>query len=63
MPPSRHTSIFAMFESKRDDHELEAWLEAGGHKKSDEPYRPIPDACEYSSEQLCEILASGLPQA
>jgi hypothetical protein len=63
MPPSRHTSLFAIFLSNRNERELEAWLEAKGYRATDESNASIPSACEFSNEQLCEILASGLQRA
>jgi hypothetical protein len=61
MPPSRHTSPFAMFESH--DHEIEALIEACGlapdHITTDGPRYSDPDSLHFSNEQLCEIMASG----
>ena len=40
MPPSRNTSLFAMFQSNEDD-ELEAWLDCNGTKGQKDPATPI----------------------
>jgi hypothetical protein len=50
-----------MFKSNKDNHELEPWLDCNGHKRTEGPFRPDPVACHYSSEELCEVLAGGLP--
>jgi hypothetical protein len=67
MPPSRRTSLLAMFKSNMNDHELEAWFEARGLVRGREapegPRHPSPDSLNFSSEQLCEIIASELPRA
>jgi hypothetical protein len=60
MPASRRTSVFAMFEDLNG--ELEAWLGTMGHKRPGGPCHPNPDLLEFSSEQLCEIVASHLPR-
>jgi hypothetical protein len=62
MPASRWTSLFAMFKSNKDDHELEAWLDCNGHKRTEGPCHPDPVACHYPSDELCEQLASVLPR-
>jgi hypothetical protein len=63
MPPSRQTSLFAMFQSNEDDPELEAWLDCNGYKRTEGPCHPDPDTRHFSSEELCQVLAGGLPRA
>jgi hypothetical protein len=60
-PVSRRTSIFAMFLKNHEDHEFEAWVEASGLKLLDPGNHT--DLTSYSSEDLCAVLASGLPRA
>ena len=54
---TRAFSIFAMFKSNKDDRELEAWFDCNGHKWTEGPCHSDPDACHYSSEELCESIA------